>query len=275
MITQQIKNGMVTFDSSVELYIEKKDIPHNGALHIHSFFELEVTIDGSGATRINNELMPLSRGSVYIVRPSEVHQVTADAPLKLYNFCFSSDLIDENALSKILYNPSPIFLNLDDEDLKTTITLIELIKSYHESKKNPEFLKKLTEALFFIILQNMSDEGNSKKEHIIMDVLQYIHENLTENISLNKLAAVYGYSVSYFSKFFVKRMGINFKDYITKARIGLACRLMQQNKLSPTEACYETGFQSYTSFSRAFKQYIGVSPRAYYQEIDSYNSFPD
>lgn len=266
---------MITFDSSVELYIGKRDITHNGALHIHSFFELEVIIDGSGTTRINNELMPLSRGSIYIVRPSEVHQVTTDGSLKLYNFCFSSDLIDENALSKILYNPSPNFFSLDDGDFQAVITLIELIKSYHENKKNPEFLKKLTEALFFIILQNMSGEGNSKKEHIIMDVLQYIHENLTENISLNKLAAVYGYSASYFSSFFVKRIGISFKDYITKARIGLACRLMQQNKLSPTQACYETGFQSYTSFSRAFKQYIGISPRSYCQKIDSYNSFPN
>ena len=97
----------------------------------------------------------------------------------------------------------------------------------------------------------------------IEDVLRYIKRNHTQKIALEDVCKHFGYSRSYISHVFKKRVGQSFREYLTELRIEDAKSLLKHSNLSVTEIALSVGFSDSTYFSNIFKTKIGISPSGY------------
>ena len=94
-------------------------------------------------------------------------------------------------------------------------------------------------------------------------ILFYINENFSSNLSLSSLAAHFGYSESYISRYFKSRFNVTFNKYLTLLRLKNAVLLMEEEKHSITYCALESGFSSMRSFYRVFAEEFGCAPKEY------------
>lgn len=94
----------------------------------------------------------------------------------------------------------------------------------------------------------------------VVRLIEYITEHLNEDISVDSLSSAFFLSRSYLMHLFKEETGYSIGTYINEKRL-LSAKAKIQEGLSVTEACYNSGFKDYTTFSRAFKKMFGVTPR--------------
>ncbi len=93
-------------------------------------------------------------------------------------------------------------------------------------------------------------------------ILSYIHLHLSEDLSIQHLAAQFYLSSSYLCKIFKDVTGTTINRYIIDKRISLARTLLAEGR-SVTETGSLCGFHDYSNFIKAFTKNVGVSPKKY------------
>lgn len=94
----------------------------------------------------------------------------------------------------------------------------------------------------------------------ICRMMVYIKEHLSDDLSREQLAKMYGFSPSYLSRLFREYSGICLQDYIVKCRVQKAILLLKTGKYGVLEAALESGFRSSSGFYRAFHKTTGKKP---------------
>jgi len=90
--------------------------------------------------------------------------------------------------------------------------------------------------------------------------LQLIHAKPCEDLTLSMLAQGVGLSRSIFAERFSSFLGIGPMHYVTRWRMQLAVRLLEQAGISIAQAGAQVGYESEAAFNRAFKRHVGVPP---------------
>ena len=94
-------------------------------------------------------------------------------------------------------------------------------------------------------------------------VLQFVTAHVTKPISLDAVAKVAGLERKYFSAFFHSKVGATFTEWVRILRVSRAMELMRVHDDSIIRIGFAVGFRDVRTFERAFKRYVGVSPKAY------------
>jgi AraC family transcriptional regulator len=94
-------------------------------------------------------------------------------------------------------------------------------------------------------------------------VLDYIGDNLSEEITLDRLAATAGYSAFHFARKFALAMGISPGRYISQRRLENAMTELTAGRLPLVEIALNARFSSQASFTRAFHRVTGATPSEY------------
>lgn len=103
--------------------------------------------------------------------------------------------------------------------------------------------------------------------HLAIDeVFRYIHDHLTEELTLEQLEKKFFVTRHHLIRQFKRRCGMTVHQYIVKARLDL-CRTYIEQGYSITEVYRMGGFGGYNHFFRAFKQEYGMTPKEYYHTI--------
>lgn len=109
----------------------------------------------------------------------------------------------------------------------------------------------------------MVQENTRTPELNFAPVMDYIHKNLSEKITIDKLAQVSGMSKTLFFRSFKSFFGITPIEFIVRERVQLAKQLLTDPELTITETCYKAGFNNVNYFIRQFKRLEGMTPRNY------------
>ena len=109
--------------------------------------------------------------------------------------------------------------------------------------------------------------GYSSGENVLDEVLYYIHRNYRENLKLETIAPLFGYSSSYLGKIFNKKLGINFNTYVDNVRIEEAKKLLEENTLKVYEIAEQVGYSNVDYFHKKFKKVTGTSPAEYRKNL--------
>lgn len=91
-------------------------------------------------------------------------------------------------------------------------------------------------------------------------IVAYIESHLTEEIDINTLAAQASLSVYEFRRIFSFVAGIGINEYIRRRRMSAAAERLLGGKTSITKLSVEYGYDSPSSFARAFRDFHGISP---------------
>jgi AraC family transcriptional regulator len=95
------------------------------------------------------------------------------------------------------------------------------------------------------------------------NVFAYIDDNFQENLSLNALAGVSGYSEYHFHRIFHAVTGKTLHDYVLCRKVYAAAARLLYEQCSITRIAFDCGFSSSSSFVRSFRKLMGCSPLDY------------
>ncbi len=239
----------------------------NGSkLHTHTFFELEIYLNNVGYVTLNNDTYEVKRNSVCISVPTDYHKLSSPSGeiMEVCNLSFMSTMLDKELLNKLLYSSQSNVYYLTDQEANKIQTLIKLLESEQtEKQKNDNFAELCISMIITLVLRNRKDTPTEQKQSLALKAVQYILEHFKENITLEDVANNVGLNPSYLSHLFHEGTGVKFKEYLTATRINYAKKLIKANKEMITFACFESGFSSYSAFSRAFIDLVGCSPSEY------------
>ena len=93
----------------------------------------------------------------------------------------------------------------------------------------------------------------------MLDIVRYLDAHLTEDISIDDLAERFYLSRFHMMRRFKEETGTTIHNYISERRLLLARDLISQG-YGATDACYQCGYRSYASFSRAYGKLFGMTP---------------
>jgi len=96
---------------------------------------------------------------------------------------------------------------------------------------------------------------------------EYVEQNYSEPISLEKAAEVTALEKSYFSSYFHAKVGITFTDWLRQVRVEKAMELMKAKDFSISEVAEEVGFADLGTFERAFKKHTLTTPREFKKSV--------
>lgn len=104
-------------------------------------------------------------------------------------------------------------------------------------------------------------------------VIGYVREHLDEDLSLDVLARVAGFSPFHFHRVFKAITDETLNEIVTRLRLERAASLLRSSpELSVTEAAFASGFNSVSVFSRAFKKQYGLNARQWDRQSPLKNS---
>lgn len=141
-----------------------------------------------------------------------------------------------------------------------------LFQDIYESFKQENHFR--TMASSFILFDtidrvNLKVQDYSQSEQLFKNILNYIDENMSENLSVNQISEANSIDRTYLYKLFQSYKGIGPSEYIQDLKLQKACSLLRKSSLTITEIAYETGFSSSSYFSKFFHSKLNISPSTY------------
>lgn len=104
--------------------------------------------------------------------------------------------------------------------------------------------------------------------NLVIDILNYIENNLYKKISINELSNKFHYNKDYIMRIFKREIGSTIIDYINKKRIYNSLNAFKYNDFSVLVIALNYGFYSQEYYCETFHKIIGVSPTTYYNFVN-------
>ena len=118
-------------------------------------------------------------------------------------------------------------------------------------------------ALQMEYIQSAGKKESPTRISQIKSAIEYISSNYQEQILLDDLARISGFSAKYFCKYFRVVTGKTPIDYVNFYRIDVACYLLERKTFSITEVANQCGFNDISYFIRCFRKYKNCTPYQY------------
>lgn len=264
-----------------KLFVVKEErFPYNDfPLHIHPEYEIIYVMKSSGKRYVGDSIAPFWPGDLCLLGPNlphtfynkhlpgdrEVHQIVIqfredvlgdgffDKPIfrhikalferSLYGISFNSDVRD--AAARKMHD----MVNGDEtEALAGLISLLNL----------------LAHAGPYTLLSGHVTAHVEKETERMNRIYHYLLDNFKKDLTLQEVAGIAHLSNEAFCRYFKKHTRKTLSAFVNDLRISYACKMLQQQQeVSISEVCYESGFNNVSYFNRQFKLQVGVSPLHY------------
>lgn len=237
--------------------------------HLHDAVEIVILHRGYIDMTVNGNPYRLVPDSVMMVFPEMVHSyegASEDAEGLFVGFV--PGVVEEfNTALCSLWPANPLLeINASDEDLKYAV---EKLRSFSSMKDihplTVAYIHLLVSCLFMKL--DLISASELQVDSFMHDVLNYVHQHSSENLSLETVAKGMGVGKSYVSHLFSQRLKINFRRFLNAIRIEEACIMLHEPERSIKEICYECGFENTRTFHRAFLEEQKMTPSEYRDRI--------
>lgn len=94
-------------------------------------------------------------------------------------------------------------------------------------------------------------------------VYDYVLDNYMNDLSVKDIAARCNMNTAAFCRYFKKKTGKTFKDFMNDIRLGNAARLLLKGDLNISEIAFASGFNNPSYFNRLFKRKTSLTPKHY------------
>ena len=149
-------------------------------------------------------------------------------------------------------------------DVDTAYTLSDIyIRAADEAKEIEEVLDLIADMqIDYATRMKELNKKNAISIHVRRSI-DFIYDNLHKQITVNELAEREHLSAGYFSRLFVKEMGMNVNQYINETKIKTAQNMLRYSDFSLMDISLSLGYSSQSAFSASFKKITGMSPKVY------------
>ncbi|AJY73914.1 helix-turn-helix domain-containing protein [Paenibacillus beijingensis] len=116
---------------------------------------------------------------------------------------------------------------------------------------------KSQSVLVFTAFEEKETDGLVRKS------IQYMKENVEEDISREDVAAHVRLNPTYLSRLFKKETGNNLIDYLIEIKMDRAKLLLDSTDMTVSAIAQQVGYCNFSHFTRMFKKHCGVNPQQY------------
>lgn len=244
---------------------EGKDGNYYRDKHWHRSVEIFALFEGELCFYINDKEYPLKPGEFMLVNSNEVHSIASPHPnltivIQIPLSTFEDYYTDDRFIyfSRSSYSQDQEVMTLLGDMYNTYVQrscgyelkvqsqfyllIYLLVTKYRQLDVSPELIK------------------SNRNLNRLSQITSYMKDHYTQNMSLESLAATFGYSPTYLARMFRKYAQTTYKTYLQNLRLEYACRDLSNTKLSISEIASRHGFANSKSFSKAFQEKFGILP---------------
>ncbi|WP_221393198.1 AraC family transcriptional regulator [Dyadobacter sp. NIV53] len=255
--------------------------------HYHPELELVHIEQGSGTQFVGDNIQNFQSGDLILIGPNLPHYWRCDekyfqGDTSLYAQAtvlhFSENLfgesflnLPENSAIHELLEKAKRGMKLFGEENKLVKALLQNLLDQKES--NPlialmQILQTLSQSQDIKPLSNTDyqQEFDQHDTDRINQIYQYSLANFQQKISIEDIAEVASISPHSFCRYFKSRSRKTYTQFLLELRIGHACKLLLEGKLSVAQICFESGFNNFANFNKYFKILTRKSPLQYQKE---------
>jgi AraC family transcriptional regulator len=146
--------------------------------------------------------------------------------------------------------------------------LVEELRS--DNLAGPLYAESLATGLGVHLLRHYSTAGKIANDlsgmlprFKLQRVIDFIHDNLHEDLTLAKISATLSMSPFHFAHVFRETTGLAPHRYVIRCRIDRAKTLLCETDHSIAEIAHRVGYSNQSNFSVVFRRLVGQSPRSY------------
>ncbi len=239
--------------------------------HWHNDLELILVLEGQVNFHVENNTYSLRENDVLLINSKTLHASeykTSNMILALqidpeyfeqYYPNFSNTIFD---CKSFMYDEEH---QADFDMIRKLLAEIMVVVNKKETSYALKILQLITEFIQYIVkefkIETVEDINkrikNNKK---LMDIIKYIEENYTENITLKDVAKREFMGVTYLSTYFKTNMGISFIKYLTVIRLKKSIDDLIYTDMNINEIALHHGFPNTKSYYKIFKETYGMTP---------------
>ncbi|MEZ5534545.1 MAG: AraC family transcriptional regulator [Thiolinea sp.] len=245
--------------------------------HYHEEYELHLIVNTYGKVFVGDYIGSFEPGNLVLTGPNLPHNwISLDMPEtgikirdKVIQFA-DQPLRQASELISPLREVLPLL-----ERAKYGIEFIgisEEVEALMQRIKNTAGMPRLVE--FMQLLIKLSTHDNYKllssaplqsfddknAQNQISDIIEYITENYDATLTMAEVAERFNMSPSRFSRYFQRKSGNTFTDFVNRMRVNRACTLLMETDQYVSTICYAVGFNNIANFNRRFMEIKGMTP---------------
>ncbi len=276
-------------DTHIFVIKELKEAYFDPNWHFHQEYQLFVVLQGRGTRFVGDHIKSFEEGDMVFTGPNLPHLWRSDVMyfegkhelcthgivIYFQEYFPGKDFIQKEEAIRLRHflERSKKGLEIKGKSAKT----ISLMMQNLLQKQGLESVIYLLRILDILIhsdevyelsspgYTNLLKDGDSGTMNLIHT---YVMDNFKQMISLKEVAAIASMTPTSFSRYFKRHANKTFSELVSEVRIGHACRLLIENKMNISQACYESGFQTLTNFNRQFKALMKRTPLQYKKEYE-------
>lgn len=242
--------------------------------HYHGFDKIMLFLQGHVTYEVEGQSYALQPYDIVVVRAGQIHHpvIHADAVYERIIAYISSEYLQQydqqGCHLTSIFSTSTASVLRQPQEAGSLYGISSRLRQSYNTGQTPRH-RVLQETLFLEFLIYLADAlethhigsvKTGRQNEKTAAILQYIHEHITEDLSVAALASQFYISPDYLMHLFKEETGQSVGTYITAKRLLLARELMKK-QLPLTTICYDSGFKQYSAFYRAWKKQYGQSPK--------------
>lgn len=249
--------------------------------HRHDFLEFAYVIEGSARQGFHDRTVPVRAGDFFMINYGEVHwyEPPDDKPFTVANILFQPEFLDPSlrdcrgfpdlvAFSGIgcnyfnlLASPTSVIFHDDTGEVRYLVDRMD--EEYREDRpKRTELLRAYLTELLLLTLRKIYKRSDTldPDDRTLAPILDHMKQHFREPITLRSIGERTGYTPSYLSTLFAKKLGIPFSRYLQNLRIAEACRLLCTTEDSVETIAAACGYGDIKFFREVFRTRLRVTP---------------
>ena len=264
------------FPMDIELAGSRSDEPIR-MLHFHNALEIGYCHEGTGTFHVGSKILEYQSGDMTVITDLEVHRCqSARGTVSSWAWFFFQPamLLEATHAGQYVYTPQA-YAGSDFPNVITTEKhpdLVGIVKELIREAGNPaDGYESSMRALVVVLLNRMHAAfGHAGRQAVphhydtlarISPALDRISQNYHQPLTIPRLAAMCGMSLRNFQVVFSRAMECSPQEYLIRTRVRAAQGLLRGTDMPITEIAFACGFQSLSSFNRAFRNVTQHAPR--------------
>lgn len=257
-----LKQNLVYIEN---VYIDELNLP------IHSHLKGQLLYAEGGVIHIfteNNHWYLPARFYMWIPAGLKHSIISHSDHISLFNYYFTIDKDDQEFYQK----PNICMVN---DMLREMILYTKNWSGGITKKDNTKLafmnaIKAILPEMISISPAPFSINHPYPKDKRLLDIAQFLNQNLETSYSLEEIAKKFGFSSRSLSRLFKESMGFNYVRFLRAIRIAKSLELMNENKYNIYEISLKVGYNSLSTFSNVFKRIMGIRPIDYLSNTTKY-----
>lgn len=176
------------------------------------------------------------------------------------NFRDNPNMLSMNTIELVKYRIARAVMSVAE---KQGVALSDSGKRFLKEKNVKNYFTALTELVDVIVREIMTKKNNAQNV-LALKIEEYVQEHYVDcGLSIKQIANNFHFHENYISNLYKEEYGENLSTAIERLRISKACQLLTDTDTRVNEVAASVGYSSDSSFRRAFKKIMGVSPVDY------------